>query len=141
MSNTIKTRLENVSSQLDIAINKANNLPNAESGGGDNPAVETCTITFMGLDMMGSLPIYLYYMKPDLTTGIATVNSSPDGDGIESVEIIALKNSFASVVSESIIQGCYVRADVSGDAENAIWGAECTTVLINGDCLISVTIG
>ena len=44
MSGTIKTRLEAVSSSLDTAINKANNLPDAGSGGEGN--VETCTVTF-----------------------------------------------------------------------------------------------
>ena len=33
MSDSIKTRLEAVSSSLDTAINKANNLPDAGSGG------------------------------------------------------------------------------------------------------------
>jgi hypothetical protein len=44
MSNTIKTRLETVSSNLDTAINKANNLPDAGSGSGGS--IETCTVEF-----------------------------------------------------------------------------------------------
>ena len=39
MSTTIKTRLEAVSSSLDTASNKANNLPNAGSGGSSGEAI------------------------------------------------------------------------------------------------------
>ena len=39
MSDSIKTRLEAVSSSLDTAINKANNLPDAGSGGSSGEAI------------------------------------------------------------------------------------------------------
>ena len=44
MSDTIKTRLEAVSSSLDTAIDKANNLPDAGSGSGSG-SVEIKTFT------------------------------------------------------------------------------------------------
>ena len=50
------TRLQAVSSSLDTAINKAENLPDAEGGGG--ASVETCDVTVSSSE--GKIDSYLY---------------------------------------------------------------------------------
>ena len=136
------------SGTLEVSVNGVHDVKNyssvnvnvASSGDSGGGSVETCTISFIGLDSGGELPVYLYYTKPDLSVGTVSMVPDPDEPNPTPIEVIALKNSIATIVSESACYGGYLLVNVSGNAENALGIAECATILVSGDCTIWATL-
>lgn len=140
MSN--KTQLQTNNASLDGYIARINaakevaaSLPEAGSSGGGS--VETCTVGFTFIDYVNDNPGTLYYMKPDMSLGVATYQASRE-EFVPPTEVTVIKNSIVAIGDYSLFEGLMLHS-IPDHCEILCESPYGMTFYITGDSEISLT--
>lgn len=124
------TAQDNLIAQIQSALE-------GKAAGGGSVSVETCTVRFDLIDYAHDQPGNLYYMKPDMSFGIATYQGSSVGF-VPPIEVTVIKNSIVVVGGNSfeglILDGAPKNYEIL--VESPIYGM---AFHVTGDCHISLT--